>query len=148
MNKKQVLEKLEKLEELILETDVDQEKVKDRMWLFSKNLVDNKTNMMMVDEERVTTRDLIEIMKKSNIMWNLRNRILEGDDVYTPMYELESEMMDFIQNNQKIAAIKLYRKTMKDDFNIEVTLKTSKELVDSMANGVPLQVASHGIQVK
>jgi len=148
MNKKQVLEKLEKLEELILETDVDQEKVKDRMWLFSKNLVDNKTNMMMVDEERVSTRDLIEIMKKSNIMWNLRNRILEGDDVYTPMYELESEMMDFIQNNQKIAAIKLYRKTMKDDFNIEVTLKTSKELVDSMANGVPLQVASHGIQVK
>ena len=147
MNKKQVLEKLEKLEELILETDVDQEKVKDRMWLFSKNLVDNKTNMMMVDEERVSTRDLIEIMKKSNIMWNLRNRILEGDDVYTPMYELESEMMDFIQNNQKIAAIKLYRKTMKDDFNIEVTLKTSKELVDSMANGVPLQVASHGIQV-
>ena len=127
MKKELILDKLEKLEELIIETDVDQEKVKDKMWLFSKHLMDNKKNIMNVDEERVSTRDLVEIMQQSNIMWNLRNRILDGDDIYTPMYELEAEMLTFIQNQQKINAIKLYRKTMKDDFNIDVTLKASKE---------------------
>ena len=139
MKKEIVLEKLEKLEELIIETDVDQEKVKDKMWLFSKHLMDNKKNIMNIDEERVSTRDLVEIMQQSNIMWNLRNRIADGDNIHTPMYELEAEMMDFIRKQQKINAIKLYRKTMKDDFNIDVTLKESKELVDAMANGVPMQ---------
>ena len=80
MKKELILDKLEKLEELIIETDVDQEKVKDKMWLFSKHLMDNKKNIMNVDEERVSTRDLVEIMQQSNIMWNLRNRILDGDD--------------------------------------------------------------------
>ncbi len=147
MKKELILDKLEKLEELIIETDVDQEKVKDKMWLFSKHLMDNKKNIMNIDEERVSTRDLVEIMQQSNIMWNLRNRIADGTDIYTPMYELEAEMLTFIQNQQKINAIKLYRKTMKDDFNIDVTLKASKELVDAMSNGVPLQTATHGIQV-
>ena len=147
MKKEIVLEKLEKLEELIIETDVDQEKTKDKMWLFSKHLLDNKKNIMNIDEERVSTRDLVEIMQQSNIMWNLRNRILDGDDIYTPMYELEAEMLTFIQNQQKIMAIKLYRKTMKDDFNIDVTLKASKELVDAMSNGVPMQnIKVSGVQ--
>ena len=139
MKKELILDKLEKLEELIIETDVDQEKVKDKMWLFSKHLMDNKKNIMNIDEERLSTRDLVEIMQQSNIMWNLRNRIADGDNIHTPMYELEAEMMDFIRKQQKINAIKLYRKTMKDDFNIDVTLKESKELVDAMANGVPMQ---------
>jgi len=147
MKKEIVLEKLEKLEELIIETDVDQEKVKDKMWLFSKHLMDNKKNIMNIDEERVSTRDLVEIMQQSNIMWNLRNRIADGDDIYTPMYELEAEMLTFIKNQQKINAIKLYRKTMKDDFNIDVTLKASKELVDAMSNGVPMQnIKVSGVQ--
>jgi len=147
MKKEIVLEKLEKLEELIIETDVDQEKTKDKMWLFSKHLLDNKKNIMNIDEERVSTRDLVEIMQQSNIMWNLRNRIADGDDIYTPMYELETEMLTFIKNQQKINAIKLYRKTMKDDFNIDVTLKASKELVDAMSNGVPMQnIKVSGVQ--
>ena len=147
MKKELILDKLEKLEELIIETDVDQEKVKDKMWLFSKHLLDNKKNIMNIDEERVSTRDLVEIMQQSNIMWNLRNRILDGDDIYTPMYELEAEMMEFIRKQQKINAIKLYRKTMKDDFNIDVTLKASKELVDAMSNGVPMQnIKVSGVQ--
>ena len=50
MKKELILDKLEKLEELIIETDVDQEKVKDKMWLFSKHLLDNKKNIMNVDE--------------------------------------------------------------------------------------------------
>jgi len=147
MKKELILDKLEKLEELIIETDVDQEKVKDKMWLFSKHLMDNKKNIMNIDEERVSTRDLVEIMQQSNIMWNLRNRIADGDDIYTPMYELEAEMLTFIKNQQKINAIKLYRKTMKDDFNIDVTLKASKELVDAMSNGVPMQnIKVSGVQ--
>ena len=148
MNKKeQILEKLQKLEELIIKTEPNKDEVTDKMFLFSKHMVDNQKNMMNIDEERVTTRDLVEIMQQSNIMWNLRNRILDGDDIYTPMYELEAEMLTFIQNQQKINAIKLYRKTMKDDFNIDVTLKASKELVDAMSNGVPLQTAAHGVQI-
>ena len=88
MKKELILDKLEKLEELIIETDVDQEKVKDKMWLFSKHLMDNKKNIMNIDEERVSTRDLVEIMQQSNIMWNLRNRIADGDNIHTPILAL------------------------------------------------------------
>ena len=141
MKKELILDKLEKLEELIIETDVDQEKVKDKMWLFSKHLFDNKKNIMNIDEERVSTRDLVEIMNHSNLIWNIRNRVLDGETEWTPMFELEHEMMEFIQKQQKINAIKLYRKTLKDMFSIDVTLKASKETVDLMAQGVPLTAA-------
>ena len=102
MKKELILDKLEKLEELIIETDVDQEKVKDKMWLFSKHLMDNKKNIMNIDEERVSTRDLVEIMNHSNLIWNIRNRVLDGETEWTPMFELEHEMMEFIQKQQKI----------------------------------------------
>ena len=142
MNKKeQILEKLEKLEELIIKTEPNKDEVTDKMFLFSKHMVDNQKNMMNIDEERVTTRDLVEIMKHSNLIWNIRNRVLDGETEWTPMFELEHEMMEFIQKQQKINAIKLYRKTLKDMFSIDVTLKASKETVDLMAQGVPLTAA-------
>ena len=104
-------------------------------------MVDNQKNMMNIDEERVTTRDLVEIMNHSNLIWNIRNRVLDGETEWTPMFELEHEMMEFIQKQQKINAIKLYRKTLKDMFSIDVTLKACKETVDLMAQGVPLTAA-------
>ena len=57
MNKKeQILEKLQKLEELIIKTEPNKDEVTDKMFLFSKHMVDNQKNMMNIDEERVTTR--------------------------------------------------------------------------------------------
>ena len=142
MNKKeQILEKLEKLEELIIKTEPNKDEVTDKMFLFSKHMVDNQKNMMNIEEERVDTRDLVEIMNHSNLIWNIRNRVLDGETEWTPMFELEQEMMEFIQKQQKINAIKLYRKTLKDMFSIDVTLRASKETVDLMAQGVPLTAA-------
>ena len=90
MNKKeQILEKLEKLEELIIKTEPNKDEVTDKMFLFSKHMVDNQKNMMNIDEERVTTRDLVEIMNHSNLIWNIRNRVLDGETEWTPMFELE-----------------------------------------------------------
>tara|TARA_X000001036_G_C20599796_1_gene774440 strand:- start:321 stop:797 length:477 start_codon:yes stop_codon:yes gene_type:complete len=140
-NKEQILEKLEKLEELIIKTEPNKEEVTDKMFLFSKHMVDNQKNMMNIDEERVSTRDLVEIMNHSNLIWNIRNRVLDGETEWTPMFELEHEMMELIQKQQKINAIKLYRRTLKDMFSIDVTLKASKETVDLMAQGVPLTAA-------
>ena len=47
MNKKeQILEKLQKLEELIIKTEPNKDEVTDKMFLFSKHMVDNQKNMM------------------------------------------------------------------------------------------------------
>ena len=94
MNKKeQILEKLEKLEELIIKTEPNKDEFTYKMFLFSKHMVDNQKNMMNIDEERVTTRDLVEIMNHSNLIWNIRNRVLDGETEWTPMFELEHEMI-------------------------------------------------------
>ena len=88
---------------------------------------------MMIDEGRCTTRDIKEIMQKSNIIWTMRNKIHNGEwDELEPLYQLEVELKDYLSNGQKINAIKHYRKVMKDSFNVEVSLKIAKYTIDAL----------------
>ena len=87
----------------------------------------------MIEEGRTTTRDIKEIMQKSNLIWTMRNKIHNGEwESLEPLYELEMELKDFCKNGNKIQAIKRYRSYMRDNYNIEITLKIAKHTTDTL----------------
>ena len=101
--------------------------------LFSMHTIENQKHMMMIDEGRCSTRDIKDIMEKSNVIWGLRNRIKNGESYNTqPLVQLETELHSFIQKGQKINAIKHYRNIMKTQYNIEIGLKVAKETMDAL----------------
>ena len=130
MKKKAVLKKLYTLDTLINKTEPDNPP---DTHLFSIHTIENQNNIMMIEEGRTTTRDIKEIMQKSNIIWTMRNKIHNGEwDELEPLYQLEVELKDFLKDGQKINAIKHYRKVMKDNYNIEISLKIAKYTVDAL----------------
>ena len=139
MKKKDILEKLYLLDELINKTEPDNPP---DSHLFSMHKIENQKHMRDVDEERTTKRDVVDIMMKSNSIWSIRNKIWNGEwDSLTPLIQLEQELKDFLSQGQKIAAIKHYRRTMTEQFNVEITLKNAKETCDALQtnmNGIDL----------
>ena len=104
MKKKAVLKKLYTLDVLINKTEPNE--LPDSH-LFSMHTIENQKNIMMIEEGRCSTRDIKEIMEKSNIIWGMRNRIKNGESYDTqPLQQLEMERHEFIQKGQKINAIK------------------------------------------
>lgn len=105
--------------------------------LFSMHQIDNQKHIRDVDEERTTSRDVVEIMMKSNTIWSIRNKIFNGEwDSLSPLIQLEGELKDLLNQNQKISAIKHYRKVMKDSFNVEIGLKVAKETCDALQSNI------------
>ena len=139
MKKENILEKLYLLDELINKTEPDNPP---DSHLFSMHQIENQKHMRDVDEERTTKRDVVDIMMKSNSIWSIRNKIWNGEwDSLTPLIQLEQELKDFLSQGQKIAAIKHYRRTMTEQFNVEITLKNAKETCDALQtnmNGIDL----------
>ena len=89
--------------------------------------------MMMIEEGRCSTRDIKEIMEKSNIIWGMRNRIKNGESYDTqPLQQLEMELHEFIRKGQKINAIKHYRSVMDRQYGIEISLKVAKYTMDAL----------------
>ena len=130
MKKKAVLKKLYTLDTLINKTEPD---IMPDTHLFSIHTIENQNNMMMIEEGRCSTRDIKEIMQKSNIIWTMRNKIHNGEwDSLEPLYELELELKDFCKNGNKIQAIKRYRSYMSQNYNIDITLKIAKYTVDAL----------------
>jgi len=130
MKTKAVLKKLYTLDVLINKTEPNE--LPDSH-LFSMHTIDNQKHIMMIDEGRCSTRDIKDIMEKSNVIWGLRNRIKNGESYNTqPLQQLEGELQVFIQKGQKINAIKHYRNIMKTQYNIEIGLKVAKETMDAL----------------
>ena len=134
MKKKHILEKLYMLDSLINKTEPDNPP---DSHLFSMHQIDNQKHIRDVDEERTTSRDVVEIMMKSNTIWSIRNKIFNGEwDSLSPLIQLEGELKDLLNQNQKISAIKHYRKVMKDSFNVEIGLKVAKETCDALQSNI------------
>ena len=139
MKKKAVLKKLYTLDVLINKTEPDD--LPDSH-LFSMHTIENQKNIMMIEEGRCSTRDIKEIMEKSNIIWGMRNRVKNGEVYDTqPLQQLEMELHELIQKNQKINAIKHYRNVMDKQYGIEISLKVAKYTIDA------LQKQSEGIDL-
>ena len=134
MKKKDILERLNKLTKLIAMTEPD---IEPDTHLFSAQSIQHEKNVRDVDEERPSKRDIINIMEQSNHIWTIRNKIKNGEWDSLPITQLEHEIKDFINQGQKINAIKHYRKVMNDDFNIDVGLRLAKETVDALQQNIP-----------
>ena len=130
MKKKAVLKKLYTLDVLINSTEPNE--LPDSH-LFSMHTIENQKNIMMIEEGRCSTRDIKEIMEKSNIIWGMRNRVKNGESYDTqPLQQLEMELHEFIRKGQKINAIKHYRSVMDKQYGVEISLKVAKYTMDAL----------------
>jgi len=137
MKKKDLLKRLNKLTKLIAKTEPDLEP---DTHLFSQHSINHEKNVLIVQEERYTQREMVEIMEASNHIWTIRNKIHNGDWDLLPLVELEKEIKDFIKQGQKINAIKHYRGVMDRDFGTTISLKLAKYTVDALANNISVDL--------
>jgi hypothetical protein len=141
MDNAKIIEKLETLEALIDKTEPDIPNEKD---LFSMHSIQTQENIEWMrsivtrnsnhdqDSERIK---IIQIMKDSNRIWSIRNKIQNGDWDNLEMLEVEDTIKDFLSQHQKINAIKYYRQYMHDEFKVEMGLRKAKETIDAVGRG-------------
>jgi hypothetical protein len=145
MNKTTILEKLEILVKLCEKTEPD---VPNDKQLFSDHIIsiqtmikevrDLHTGKTVIDPD--SERDLIiNIMKQSNRIWRIRNKIKNGEWDDLSYIEMTEQIEDYIAQNQKINAIKYYRQEMSDKLSEQVTLREAKEHIDGIASDMRLR---------
>jgi hypothetical protein len=146
MNKKFILDRLDlliKLCEKTAQTDVPSEK-----YLFNAHLIQSQ-DMLTEVRDLHTGRNLIDpdsegtllsnIMKQSNRIWRIRNKIKNGEWDDLSYIEMTEQIEDYIAQNQKINAIKYYRQEMGNQFGEQVTLREAKEHIDKIADDMRLR---------
>ena len=136
MDKSVILDRLEMLVKLCEETEPD---IPSDTQLFTehsisvqgmmKSVRDLQTGKQTIDSD--SERDLmITIMRESNKIWKLRNKVKNGEwnDLSGAVIDVEIE--DYLVEGQKINAIKYYRSEMKERFDKVVSLRVAKDYVD------------------
>ena len=136
MNKSTILERLNMLVKLCEETEPD---IPSDTQLFTehsisvqgmvKSVRDLHTGKQTIDPD--SERNLmITIMRESNKIWKLRNKVKNGEwnDLSGAM--IDKEIEDYLVEGQKINAIKYYRSEMKERFDKVVSLRVAKDYVD------------------
>ena len=138
MNKAVILDRLEMLVTLCEKTEPD---IPSDRYLFTQHSISVQDMMKEVrdlhtgrhnrseDSER---KLLINIMRESNKIWRLRNKVKNGEWDDLSRAVIEEEIEDFLADNQKINAIKYYRSEMKDKYDIEMGLREAKDYIDNI----------------
>ena len=140
MDKALILDRLEMLVSLCEKTEPD---VPTERHLFTEHSI--SVNTMIMEVRELTTgmksvdpdseRDLIiKVMRESNKIWRLRNKVKNGDFDDLANLEMNETIEDFVAQGVKINAIKYYRQEMQDQFKETVTLREAKDYVDSIHN--------------
>ena len=141
MDNSKILERLESLEALIEKTEPD---IPDDKTLFSMHSIETQENIDWIrgisngnsnhnqDSARIK---IIQIMKDSNRIWSIRNKIQNGEWDDLQMLEVEDTIKDFLTRNEKINAIKYYRRYMQDEFKVEMGLRQAKDTIDAVGRG-------------
>ena len=140
MDNAKIIERLESLETLIDKTEPDIPNEKD---LFSMHSIQTQENIEWMrsivtrksnhdqDSERIK---IIQIMKDSNRIWGIRNKIQNGDWDSLEMLEVHETIEEHLIQGAKISAIKYYREVMDTHFDTAVSLREAKEFVDAIQN--------------
>ena len=138
MNKAVILDRLEMLVTLCEKTEPD---IPSDRYLFTQHSISVQDMMKEVrdlhtgrqnrseDSER---KLLINIMRESNKIWRLRNKVKNGEWDDLSRAVIEEEIEDFLADSQKINAIKYYRSEMKDKYDIEMGLREAKDYIDNI----------------
>ena len=145
MDKSLILDRLEMLVSLCEKTEPD---VPSERHLFTEHSI--SVNTMIMEVRELTTgmksvdpdseRDLIiKVMRESNKIWRLRNKVKNGDFDDLANLEMNETIEDFVAQGAKINAIKYYRQEISDKFGEQVTLREAKEHIDKIADDMRLR---------
>ena len=141
MDNAQIIERLKSLEALIVKTEPDNP---DDKSLFSDHTITTQENllwMMNLTANKTnhgpdSSRErIIQIMKDSNRIWGIRNKIWNGEWDDLQMLEVEDTIQDLLSRNEKINAIKYYRSYMKEELKVDMGLRQAKETIDAIGEG-------------
>ena len=138
MDKSLILDRLELLVSLCEKTEPD---VPSERHLFTehsisvhnmiKEIRDLTRGIKTIDPD--SERDLIiNVMRESNKIWRLRNKVKNGEFDGLAMQELDEAIEEFLVQGHKIQAIKHYRQEMQDQFKEQVSLREAKDYVDTI----------------
>ena len=138
MDKSLIIDRLEMLVKLCEETEPD---VPTERQLFTEHSI--SVNSMIKEVRELTTgmktidpdseRDLIiNVMRESNKIWRLRNKVKNGELDGLAMLELDEAIEEYVVQGHKIQAIKHYRQEMQDQFKEQVSLREAKDYVDTI----------------
>tara|TARA_B100000809_G_C15077662_1_gene508477 strand:+ start:391 stop:840 length:450 start_codon:yes stop_codon:yes gene_type:complete len=138
MDKSVILDRLELLVSLCEKTEPD---VPSERYLFTEHSI--SVQNMISEVRELTTgmksinpdseRDLIiNVMRESNKIWRLRNKVKNGEFDGLAMQELDEAIEEFLVKGHKINAIKHYRQKMQDQFKEQVSLREAKDYVDAI----------------
>ena len=152
MDNAKIIERLESLETLIEKTEPD---IPNETDLFSMHSIQTQENIEWMrsivtgnsNHDQDSTRiKIIQIMKDSNRIWGIRNKIHNGEWDDLEMLEVEDTIKDLLSQNQKINAIKYYRSYMKEELKVDMGLRQAKETTDAIGRGesVDLSVGYEG----
>ena len=141
MDNARILERLESLEALIEKTEPD---IPDDKTLFSMHSIETQENIDWVrsivtgnsnhDQDSARMK-IIQIMKDSNRIWSIRNKIHNGEWDDLQMLEVEDTIKDLISQKQKINAIKYYRNFMHEELKVDMGLRQAKDTIDAIGRG-------------
>ena len=147
MDNAQIIERLKSLDALINKTEPDNPDDKtlftdhtiqtqeNLLWMM--NLTANKTNHGP-DSSR---ERIIQIMKDSNRIWGIRNKIHNGEWDDLEMLEVEDTIKDLLSQHQKINAIKYYRNYMSEQLNVDMGLRQAKDTIDAIGRGATVDLS-------
>ena len=129
MTKKDLLEKIDKLIELCVETEPTLEDMNTLDLMFSTDFIQSKEIRSKVDDGDYSDYDLVDMMKECNWIWKKRNKIKKkGWEEYI---NIDLRIEKSLKANRKIEAIKLYRQNIIDNSG-DCSLKEAKEYIDKL----------------
>jgi len=147
MDNAKIIERLEALETLIEKTEPD---IPNETDLFSMHSIQTQENIEWMrsivtgqsNHDQDSTRiKIIHIMKDSNRIWGIRNKIHNGEWDDLEMLEVEDQIKDFLSRNEKINAIKYYRQYMHDELKVDMGLRQAKDTIDAIGRGATVDLS-------
>ena len=129
MTKKDLLEKIDKLIDLCVETEPTLEDMNTLDLMFSTDFIQSKEIRSRIEDGDYSDYDLVDIMKECNWIWKNRQKIKEvGWEEYDM---IDRKLEESLRGGRKIEAIKTYRKH-KIDNGGDCGLKEAKEHIDKL----------------
>lgn len=129
MTKTDLLEKIDKLIELCVETEPTLEDMNTLDLMFSTDFIQSKEIRSKVDDGDYSDYDLVDMMKECNWIWKKRNKIKKNG--WEEYINIDLRIEKSLRGNRKIEAIKLYRQNIIDNGG-DCELREAKEYIDKL----------------
>lgn len=129
MTKTDLLEKIDKLIDLCVETEPTLEDMNTLDLMFSTDFIQSKEIRSKIEDGDYSDYDLVDIMKECNWIWKKRQKIKKhGWEEYV---NVDLRIEKALRGHRKIEAIKLYRQNTIDNGG-DCGLKEAKEYIDKL----------------